>query len=114
MKAVLLMAHGAPQDLEEVEEYILRIRHGRPLAPELIETIRARYRKIGGSPLLHRTLRQAEALQIRLREKHNETDRVYVGMRYAHPFISETVDRMLLESVDSLVALCMAPQFSNL
>ena len=55
-QAVLLLAHGAPQRLEDIPEYVRRIRGGRPTAPRIIEEIKRRYRAIGGaSPLLDRT-----------------------------------------------------------
>jgi protoporphyrin/coproporphyrin ferrochelatase len=107
-KAVLLMAHGAPRDLDSVEEYVLHIRHGRPLQPELMADIVDRYRKIGGSPLLKWTTRQAELLQNQIQLK------VYVGMRHSNPFIQEAVSQIISDGVESIVAVCMAPQFSKL
>jgi ferrochelatase len=108
MKAILLMAHGAPANLDDVEEYVLRIRHGRPLQPELMANIKDRYRQIGGSPLLEHTMRQAAALE-------KKTGRpVHVGMRHSVPYIKETVDRMIAEGIDSIDAVCLAPQFSTL
>src|SRR3989454_9466044 len=46
--AVLLMAYGGPDNLAEVEPYLLDVRGGRPTSPELVEEIRGRYVKIGG------------------------------------------------------------------
>lgn len=112
MKAVLLMAHGAPRDLDEVEEYVLRIRHGRPLAPELLAAIRDRYRQIGGSPLLERTQSQAQALQRHL--AGSEIKHVYIGMRHASPFIRDAVDQMVRDGVTSVIGVCLAPQFSSM
>ena len=113
MEAVILLAHGAPETLEDVERYVLRIRHGRPLEPEQMQAIRERYRLIGGSPLLQWTERQAAALQTKLLE-NSDSRKVYFGMRYSRPFIRETVHQMLEEGVRSVVAICMAPQFSKL
>jgi protoporphyrin/coproporphyrin ferrochelatase len=107
-KAVLLMAHGAPRDLDSVEEYVLHIRHGRPLQPELMADIVDRYRKIGGSPLLKWTTRQAELLQNQIQLK------VYVGMRHSNPFIQEAISQIISDGIESIVAVCMAPQFSKL
>jgi ferrochelatase len=108
MKAILLMAHGAPSNLDEVEEYVLRIRHGRPLEPELMAMIKDRYRQIGGSPLLDRSLRQKEALQERAGRN------VYLGMRHSAPYIRDVVETMISDGVESIDAICMAPQFSKL
>jgi len=104
------MAHGAPRDLNEVDEYVLRVRHGRPLAPELMAAIRDRYRQIGGSPLLARTQSQAEALQQHL--AGTEIKQVYTGMRYSSPFIRDAVAHMVRDGVTSVIGVCLAPQFS--
>ena len=108
-RGILLMAHGAPQNLDEVEEYVLRIRHGRPLEPELMATIQDRYRQIGGSPLLHWTVRQGEALQERLQDQ-----KVYIGMKYSRPLIRDVVAQMITDGVKTFRAICLAPQYSNL
>jgi protoheme ferro-lyase len=42
--AVLLMAMGGPDCLENVEPFLLDVRGGRPTPPELVEEIRERYR----------------------------------------------------------------------
>ena len=112
-QAVLLMAHGAPGNLDEIEEYVTHIRHGRPLPPDQMAVIKDRYRQVGGSPLRQITERQAAALEARLAAAGTPR-RVYVGMRHSHPFIHEIVERMAADGVDSLVTLCMAPQFSRL
>ena len=107
------MAHGAPANLDDVDEYVLRIRHGRPLEPHLMEAIRERYRLIGGSPLLQWTERQASALQKLLQERSDQR-KVYFGMRHSEPSIRHAVDQMLNDEVQSAIAICMAPQFSSL
>ena len=54
--AVLLLAHGAPEHLNEVPEYVRFIRRGRPVPDSVVEEVRRRYHDIGGSsPLLART-----------------------------------------------------------
>src|SRR5215207_680401 len=103
MEAVILLAHGAPASLDEVESYVLRIRHGRALEPHLMDQIRERYRLIGGSPLLFWTQRQAEELQKLLPQR-----RVYFGMRHSAPFIRDTVNRMIDDGVRSATAICLA------
>jgi ferrochelatase len=113
MKAILLMAHGAPKSIDDVEEYVLHIRHGRPLEAAQMDAIKERYRMIGGSPLIERTEQQALALQNRLAEE-NTPHKVFTGMRHSPPFIAETIQRMHHEGVTSIIAICMAPQFSNL
>jgi ferrochelatase len=112
--AVLLLAHGAPERLDDVEPYLEFVRGGRPLAPEIVHEIKQRYVEIGGSsPLLARTLEQAQALEETLRSDGFDVS-VYVGMRNWHPFIKETMARMKDDGMDRIVAICMAPQYSKM
>jgi protoporphyrin/coproporphyrin ferrochelatase len=107
-QAVLLLAHGAPERVEDVPEYLSYVRGGRPTPPALVEEVSDRYRKVGGgSPLLARTREQAAALQGELGIP------VYFGMRNWRPFIKETVSRMKDDGVERIVALCLAPQYSK-
>lgn len=107
-QAALLLAHGAPERLEDVPEYLSLVRGGRPASAELIAEVRRRYERIGGgSPLLTRTREQAEALQAALGLP------VYFGMRNWRPFIRETIERMAAEGVERVVAVCLAPQYSK-
>src|SRR3989454_264164 len=92
--AVLLMAYGGPGNLDEVEPYLLDVRGGRPTSPELVEEIRGRYARIGGgSPI--RRLTEAQAAGLR-RALGSELP-VYVGMRHWHPYIAETVERIVAD-----------------
>jgi protoporphyrin/coproporphyrin ferrochelatase len=106
---VLLMAHGAPRNLDEVEEYVLHIRHGRPLADDQMTAIKERYKLVGGSPLLDWSFKQAASLEQRL-----ESSKVYLGMRHSPPFIKDTIAKMNADGVTSFIAICMAPQFSKM
>ncbi len=107
-QAVLLLAHGAPERVEDIDEYLNYVRGGRPTPPEIVEEVRHRYREIGGSsPLLARTREQAEALQRELSLP------VYFGMRNWHPFIRETMERIREDGVERLVAISLAPQYSK-
>lgn len=103
--AVLLMAHGSPDSVDQMEDYLRRVLR-RPPSPELVAEFQARYRLIGGrSPLLDVTRRQAKALEARLGA------RVYVGMRHWNPFIREAVEEARRDGVRRLVALAAAPHF---
>ncbi len=109
--AVLLMAYGGPNSLDEVEPYLLDVRGGRPTAPELVAEVRQRYALIGGrSPLLDLTQAQADALQREL----GDDFRVYVGMRHWHPYIHETMQQIAADGIAHLIAIVMAPHYSKL
>ena len=106
--AVLLLAHGAPDRLEDIPEFLLNVRGGRPLPEPVVKEITHRYSLIGGgSPLLCWTLAQAQQLAETLAHP------VYVGMRNWKPFIAGTVEKMRDEGVERAVALCLAPQNSR-
>ena len=110
---VLLLAHGGPDSLDDVEPFLTNIRGGRPFSPELLEEVRERYRLIGGrSPLLDLSRRQASALEREL-NRNGERYRVYVGMRNWRPFIRETMGDIQRDGMTRLLALCLAPQNSK-
>ncbi|HET9086219.1 MAG TPA: ferrochelatase [Acidobacteriaceae bacterium] len=105
--AVLLLAHGTPEKIEEIPEYLKNVVSGRPMPQHVVEEIQHRYAQIGKSPLTEWTLRQAELLQSKLRLP------VYVGMRNWKPYIAETVRTMRSEGITDAVAICLAPQNSR-
>ena len=106
---VLLLAHGAPERVEDVEKYLEYVRSGRPGSPQVIEEVKHRYAAIGGaSPLLAWTSKQAEALSNHLGMP------VFFGMRNWHPFISETMGAVRDSGIARFAAICLAPQFSEL
>ena len=109
MKALLLLAFGGPRSLNEVEPFLTCLFRGRKPSPEQLERVKERYRLIGGSsPLPEITLRQAQALQSSLGSKGYKI-KSYVGMRYGHPLIEETLKEILRNGIDQVVALAMTP-----
>jgi ferrochelatase len=108
-QGVLLLAHGAPERVEDVESYLTFVRGGRPGSPRIVEEVKRRYQAIGGSsPLLAWTRAQAQALERMLGIP------VFFGMRNWHPFIRETMDEVRDAGVVRIAAISMAPQFSEL
>lgn len=68
----------------------------------------------GGSPLLPETLKQADALSARLSETApGDQTRVFVAMRYWHPFTEETAREVEAFQPDHIVLLPLYPQFST-
>jgi len=105
---VLLLAHGAPDCREDIPEFLLNVRSGRPLPEPAVKEIVRRYSLIGGgSPLLRLTTCQAEALASLIGHP------VQVGMRNWKPFIAEAVRRLSDAGVERAVAICLAPQNSR-
>jgi ferrochelatase len=111
MIAVLMMAHGTPEGLDQMEAYLTRVRGGRPPSSELIQEMTHNYASIGGrSPLTELTLEQGRALE----EHLGPPFRVFVGMRNWHPFIGDVVPKVIEAGAERIVGLPMAPQSSEL
>jgi ferrochelatase len=105
--AVLLLAHGTPDKLDEIPAYLNNVTGGRPLPESVIEEIRHRYSLIGSSPLTRLTQEQGRLLASELEVP------VYIGMRNWKPYIKDTVERMVSDGVSSAVVICLAPQNSR-
>lgn len=105
-KGVLILAFGGADSLESIPQFIKNVLKGRPVTPEMIEKALERYRLIGGkSPLLDITNAQAAEVQRLIGPGY----KAYVGMRYWHPFIKETLSKMREDGIEESVALIMAP-----
>jgi ferrochelatase len=107
--AVLLLAHGTPDSLTQMPEYLARVRGGRPPSPELIEEMTRNYAAIGGrSPLTEITLAQGEALAAACGRP------VYVAMRNWHPLVPDVLARAARQGASRLLVIPLAPQYSTL
>jgi protoporphyrin/coproporphyrin ferrochelatase len=105
--AVLLLAHGSPDSVDDVPEFLLQVTRGRQLPAQVIEEVKHRYALIGHSPLTERTLQQRDLLSQKIGLP------VYVGMRNWKPFISDTVRTMAADRIERAVVICLAPQNSR-
>jgi ferrochelatase len=109
MKALLLLAFGGPRSLDEVEPFLTRLFRGRKPSPEQLERVKERYRLIGGcSPLPEITLKQGKALENSLNSKGHQI-KSYVGMRFGHPLIEETLRKILKDGIHEVIAFPMTP-----
>ena len=106
-QAVLLLAHGSPQSLDDIPEYLRNITSGRPMPESVVEEIRHRYSLIGSSPLTKLTMEQGRLLSRAIGLP------VYVGMRNWKPYIADVVRQMREDGITSAVAICLAPQNSR-
>ena len=111
-RAVLLLAHGTPETVEQIPEYLSNVTGGRPLPQEVIEEIQRRYALIGRSPLTEITLEQARMVEAEL-TAIGQPATVYVGMRNWHPYIADVVRQMRADGVEEAAVLCLAPQNSR-
>ncbi|HEY4379336.1 MAG TPA: ferrochelatase [Acidobacteriaceae bacterium] len=118
--AVLLLAHGTPDILSEMAEYLAKVTGGRALPHEVVEELQHRYAQIGlrdspgpeAPPLTRWTLTQAHLLQQALAATGTPL-RVYAGMRNWHPYIADVVRELRADGITSLIAICLAPQNSR-
>jgi protoporphyrin/coproporphyrin ferrochelatase len=114
--AVLLLAHGTPNVLGEMAEYLSKVTGGRALPQEVVEELQHRYAQIGlgetpgmeAPPLTRWTMTQG-----RLLEEALGGEKVYVGMRNWHPYIADVVAQMRTDGVTRIKAVCLAPQNSR-
>ena len=105
--AILLLAHGSPDRVEEIPEFLRYVTGGRPLPDAVVKEVQHRYGLIGASPLTRITLKQGELLARELKLP------VYVGMRNWRPLIGEVVVEMQRDGITRVVAICLAPQNSR-
>ncbi len=109
--AVVLMAYGSPERLEDVPAYYADIRGGRPVRPELLDDLVERYRRLAvdeSSPLNAITEETRAALERMLDLP------VYTGMRHWTPRIAEAVERALAGGAERIVGLVLAPHYSGM
>ncbi len=111
-QAVLLLAHGTPETVEQIPEYLRNVVSGRPLPQAVVEEIQHRYAQIGHSPLTEITFAQARLVEAELSAAGQPVP-VYVGMRNWRPYIPEVVRQMRADGVEQAAVICMAPQNSR-
>jgi len=106
-QAVLLLAHGSPERVQDVPEFLRNITGGRGLPDAVVKEVQHRYGLIGSSPLTRITMQQATAVERELGL------RTYVGMRNWMPFTSTAIAQMEADGVEHAVAICLAPHNSR-
>ncbi len=130
-QAVLLLAHGTPETVEQIPEYLRNVVSGRPLPQGVVEEIQHRYALIGKSPLTEITYKQARLVEAELAGEGETSSvpqpsdkdknvarmghpvRVYVGMRNWRPYIPDVVRQMRADGIEEAAAICLAPQNSR-
>lgn len=109
--AVVLMAYGSPERLADVPAYYADIRGGRPIAPEHLDDLVERYRRLGiedSSPLNAITERTRAALEAELGLP------VFTGMKHWTPRIADAVEAALATGADQIAGIVLAPHYSAL
>jgi ferrochelatase len=109
--AVVLMAYGSPDRIEDVPAYYADIRGGRPVSPERLADLTERYRRLGietSNPLNEITEQTRAALQRELGMP------VVTGMKHWSPHIADAAAAALATGAETVVGLVLAPHYSRL
>ena len=107
----MLMAYGSPERLADVPAYYSDIRGGRPVAPEHLDDLVERYRRLGieeSSPLNAITEQTRAALEAELGLP------VFTGMKHWTPRIAEAAEAALSAGADEIAGIVLAPHYSAL
>ena len=126
-RAVVLFNLGGPDSLQAVKPFLFNLFNDPAIitAPGPLRWLLARYisisrapiaRKIyqhlgGKSPLLELTMDQAAELEFKL--SADGDTKVFIAMRYWHPFGFETVRHVKEFDADEIVLLPLYPQYSS-
>lgn len=111
-RAVLLLAHGTPETVEQIPEYLRNVVSGRPMPQHVVEEIQHRYSLIGRSPLTDITREQGRLVEAEMAAMGDPVP-VYIGMRNWRPYIPDVVKQMRADGVEAAAAICLAPQNSR-
>ena len=101
--AVVLMAYGSPDRIEDVPAYYADIRGGRPVSPERLADLTERYRRLGietSNPLNEITERTRAALEAELGLP------VSTGMKHWTPRIADAAEAALATGADTVAGSC--------
>ncbi|HKV31396.1 MAG TPA: ferrochelatase [Candidatus Dormibacteraeota bacterium] len=115
--AILLMAYGSPNRLEEVEPYFTDIRGGRTPSREAVEELTSRYARVGiPTPLLAVSMDLGRQLERRLNldPPDDAIYTVHLGMKHWTPRIATAIDEIVDSGADRVIAVVLAPHFSTI
>src|ERR1700759_1619201 len=104
--AVVLMAYGSPERLDDVPAYYADIRGGRPIAPENLEDLVSRYRRLG--------IEDENPLNLIPEEPRARLESVlglavFTGMKHWTPRIADAAESAVESRADTVVGLVLAP-----
>ena len=110
--AVLIIAFGGPQGLEDIRPFLANVLRGRNVPAARVDEVAHHYELFRGvSPLTAYTMKQAEGLRTRLAAAGSPLP-VFVGMRNWHPFLKDTLAEMSRAGVRRAIGFIAAAQGS--
>jgi ferrochelatase len=97
--AVLVVSFGGPEGMGEVMPFLEQVTRGRGVPRERLEEVEHHYARFGGiSPINGQNRAIVDALRGELVD-HGIDLPVYLGNRYCHPFLPETLQQMADDGV---------------
>jgi ferrochelatase len=110
--AVLIIAFGGPQGLDDIRPFLANVLRGRNIPPARVEEVAHHYEIFNGvSPLTAFTMKQADGLGARLAAAGTPLP-VYVGMRNWHPYLKDTLAEMSRAGVGRAIGFIAAAHAS--
>lgn len=101
--AVLLVAHGTVDALDDLPELLANIRRGHPAPPALLAEVRRRYEAIGGQSPLNAINREiATKLEARLGVPVRFANRLF------RPYPKDVLAALAAEGVDTIIVVPLA------
>ena len=102
------MTYGSATTAKNVDPYLNRIYKGNA-SKELVQDFENRYRRVGHSPLVEITKKQAVLLERGLGKGYI----VRAGMRYSEPFIKDAVIDCQNAGAAKILGIILSPQLSS-
>jgi ferrochelatase len=113
VSAIMVLAFGGPESMDEVRPFLARVLAGRPVPPERIEEVVHHYERIGGrSPGPEITKQQAAALRAQL-VTAGCTLPVHIAFRCSEPYIADVLAQLASDGHRELLGLVMAAHESD-
>lgn len=113
MKAVLLMTYGALTSIDDLPAFYTHIYQGKTPSHDVIEKAKLRFQYLGiADPLGAVTIRQAQALERRLRHRFEDNIKVYIAMKHTKPFIHDVVQQIIEDGGREIYTFPTSPLFS--
>lgn len=127
--AIVLFNLGGPDKSEDIKPFLRNLFSDKsiidlpaifriPIA-NIISTFRAPKAKPlydlmgGGSPLLKNTIAQSDALLNEINSRYKDCEfKIFIAMRYWHPFIKDTAKEVLNFAPDETILLPLYPHYS--
>ena len=111
-QAVLLIAFGGPQGMNDIRPFLSNVLRGRNVPTDRVEAVAKHYELFDGvSPITELTQKQATGLSDRLTRKGLKLP-VYVGMRNWNPYLKDTLLEMSRTGIRRAIGFIMAPHGS--